>query len=184
MSTVLGKSIYLRSVEVEDLARLVEWRNKPSISTWFFNDKPILLEGQHDWLRALKKDTKQQLFIICLTENRQPIGMIGLCQINDSNRSAEFGNLLIGETVFLGRGLAREATELLLGVCFRQLELNRVCLKTFADNARAISLYQKCGFAAEGILRRARFKNGVFRDVTVMGILREEFLTKRHPCST
>jgi RimJ/RimL family protein N-acetyltransferase len=44
----------------------------------------------------------------------------------------------------------------------------RVELTVRADNARAISLYRKCGFAREGECRDAVFAGGKYEDLIMM----------------
>ena len=59
---------------------------------------------------------------------------------------------------------------------FLDLNLNRVGLEVLADNTAAIKLYEKSGFALDGRLRSAAFKNGRSVDVLTMGILAADFL--------
>lgn len=84
--------------------------------------------------------------------------------------------MLIGNQEYMGQGYATEATQLMLAYCFLRLNMNRVYLKVYADNARAISLYERCGFKVEGTLRESRFEGGGFKDVLIMSILRREFM--------
>jgi RimJ/RimL family protein N-acetyltransferase len=67
--------------------------------------------------------------------------------------------------------------QLLLRHAFLDLNLNRVGLEVLADNEQAIRLYERVGFRTEGRLRSHVCKEGRFKDVLVMGILRAEFKT-------
>jgi RimJ/RimL family protein N-acetyltransferase len=115
------------------------------------------------------------LFIICPVEGNEPIGTIGLDHIDFANQTVEFGNLLIGKQEYKGKGYATEAAELIVSYCFLRLNMNRIYLNVYADNAKAIRLYERCGFKTEGTLREAHFEGGGFKDVLVMSILRREF---------
>jgi len=53
--------------------------------------------------------------------------------------------------------------------------LKRVELEVFASNAGAISLYEKEGFTEEGRKRKARYIDGIYDDIIVMGLLKEEW---------
>jgi RimJ/RimL family protein N-acetyltransferase len=44
----------------------------------------------------------------------------------------------------------------------------------YADNAAALALYERFGFEREGVKRRARYLDGVWRDMVGMALLREE----------
>lgn len=53
--------------------------------------------------------------------------------------------------------------------------MDRLFLKVIRKNKTAISLYEKCNFFKEGVLREAIFKNGKFYDEIIMSILKEKF---------
>ena len=171
---LVGELVRLRLVEEEDLPLLAAWRNTPSIWACFFNKFPLSVAGQKGWFASLEADQRKQLFVICRVENNEPVGTIGLDRIDFANQSAEFGNMLIGKYEHTGQGYATEATELLLSYCFLRLNMNRICLEVYADNAKALKLYERCGFKVEGTLREAQFEGGVFKDLVVMSILRRE----------
>jgi RimJ/RimL family protein N-acetyltransferase len=65
---------------------------------------------------------------------------------------------------------------LLLKHGFDTLNLNRIYLRVFETNPRAIRAYEKAGFTHEGCQRQAEFKEGRYLDVLVMSILRNEYL--------
>jgi RimJ/RimL family protein N-acetyltransferase len=65
--------------------------------------------------------------------------------------------------------------KVLLKFAFERLNLNRVSLRVFDYNQRAIKSYEKCGFKREGVLRQDRFYAGGYHDTIMMGILRQEF---------
>jgi RimJ/RimL family protein N-acetyltransferase len=71
----------------------------------------------------------------------------------------------------LGRRLVREALSHVFGKA-----LNRVELEVFASNKVAIGLYEREGFVIEGRKRLARFLDGVWDDLLIMGCLRDEWL--------
>jgi RimJ/RimL family protein N-acetyltransferase len=50
--------------------------------------------------------------------------------------------------------------------CVRRLDL-----QVYADNERAIRLYTRLGFAAEGVLRKAVLRNGEFIDELMMALI-------------
>jgi putative acetyltransferase len=49
-----------------------------------------------------------------------------------------------------------------------------VYLHVFPDNEAAIRLYERVGFAREGVLRRHVSKRGRSRDVVVMAAVRDD----------
>ncbi len=81
----------------------------------------------------------------------------------------------MGEVSSRGQGYGTEAVELLLDFGFRDLNLHRIYLHVFSHNAAAIRVYEKSGFVREGLLRQTAYIDGEYRDVILMGIIREEY---------
>lgn len=61
---------------------------------------------------------------------------------------------------------------------FIKLNLNKVELDVYEFNPRAIYVYEKTGFKKEGIRRQVFYKNEQFYNSVLMGILREEYLSR------
>ncbi len=64
---------------------------------------------------------------------------------------------------------------LLLQHGFDTLNLNRVYLRVYANNLRAIRCYEKTGFVLEGRMRQAQYQNGEYLDILLMSVLRSEW---------
>jgi RimJ/RimL family protein N-acetyltransferase len=113
---------------------------------------------------------------ICRTGESEPVGLVSLTNIDPVHRHAEF-HLLVGDGVPRGEGIGTAAALAMLRHAFRDLNLRRVYLLVLATNPAAVRVYEKAGFRHEGTLREAAFKNGVFHDLLVMGVLSSEFTT-------
>ena len=62
---LLGDLCYLRPIEVDDSARIRNWRLTAGVSNYFPSFEPISLQKQKNWMtRALEDDTSYY-FIIC-----------------------------------------------------------------------------------------------------------------------
>ncbi len=59
--------------------------------------------------------------------------------------------------------------------------LHRIHLSVFAGNRRGLRCYEKCGFQREGLQRKAFLKRGVWIDVVLMAVLREEWTCPSDP---
>ena len=55
------------------------------------------------------------------------------------------------------------------------MNLNRVYLRVYAENERAVRCYRACGFREEGRLREHVYFDGHYGDVLEMAVLRREF---------
>ena len=71
-----------------------------------------------------------------------------------------------------GQGIGTALLEAVLDLADNWLMLRRVELEVYADNQRAVRLYEKFGFETEGRKREASVKNGAYVDLLVMARLR------------
>jgi diamine N-acetyltransferase len=150
---IQGARLRLRPLEAADLPTTLAWRNQDHVRRWFVHSEPLTWEQHQSWFFTYLPRDDDYLFVIEETERlRKPVGQVGLYRIDWRSRTAEFGRILIGEPDAQGSGLAREATSLLLGYAFGAWSLQEIELEVFAENTRAIRVYQRCGFepASEG----------------------------------
>ena len=82
---------------------------------------------------------------------------------------------MIGAKQHWDQGYGSEALGLMVQHGFGTLNLNRISLRVFADNPRAMRSYEKAGFVQEGRLREAHYHDGAYVDVLVMSMLRSEW---------
>jgi len=71
-----------------------------------------------------------------------------------------------------GKGIGTALMEACLDLADNWLNLTRVDLRVYVDNAPAIALYEKFGFEIEGTHRRFALCNGEYVDAHVMARLR------------
>ncbi|MFC2036564.1 GNAT family N-acetyltransferase [Chloroflexota bacterium] len=167
-----GKRIKLCAIEREHLPNYVQWLNDPVVLEHFGSHLPISQAQEEEWYEKQLQDSSVCNFAI---EFRgQHVGGAGFCGIDGRNRSAEVG-LFIGLPELWDQGLGRDVLQTLLHFGFEQLNLNRIYLRVFAENARAVHLYEKIGFQHEGRLREAEFRHGHYQDLLWMSILRDEW---------
>ena len=165
-----GVRVALRRMTTGDTDTVLRMRSDPTVLAQLFSDAPPTRDGHVRWLAQIDADGDRHEFMIVERASGRPVGITGLSQIDRRHRRAEYG-VLIGEADARGRGLAAEASRLLLRYAFGDLGLHRVFLHVLADNEPALHLYGRLGFKTEGCLRQHVFKDGRLRDVIVMAIL-------------
>jgi diamine N-acetyltransferase len=170
---IKGKRVILRPVEARDLSLLVRWRNAPETRRYFFYPFLISESGQRKWFDGLLADRNRILLMIDTLEGK-PVGMIGLDRIDWRNQMAESGQILLAPAE-RGRGYADEAMVLMTRYAFEELNLNRLYAKIYRFNWGVVELVKLLGFQVEATLRKAAFSGGAFRDVVIVGLLREDW---------
>ena len=178
---IYGERIRFRHAEKSDLPRFAEWLNDPEVRAGLALHLPLSLLEEENWFEAMSKRPPDER-VLCI-EVRRPgpegdewvtIGNCGFLEIDWRNRLSEFG-IFIGDKTYWNQGYGSEAVRLLLKLGFDSLNLNRIFLRVFENNPRAIRAYEKVGFVHEGRQRQAEWRDGRYIDVLMMSILREEY---------
>jgi len=170
-----GFRVYLRALEPEDWKVSVAWRKDDAIWSSLVGRKYFVSsENERKWVEHAISDKNDIKLAVCLCESDLYIGNIYLTSINWMDRNASIAYLL-GEKEYWGRGIGTEMNILMLWHAFWDLGLERVYARVLVENPASVRLLEKCGYQQEGLLRRAVFKNGQFRDLIIMSILRDEF---------
>lgn len=176
-----GKLVRLRAVEQDDLPLARAYLQDPEVLAYFGSYAPMSLADEEDWYERDRKDPTTITFSIEV-EGRY-VGGCGLSRINARNGNAEIG-IFVGDKSVWNKGVGTEAMSLLISYGFDQVNLHRIYLRVFAENTRAIRVYEKLGFQHEGRFRQAEWRHGRWHDLLWMAILRPEWKPDRrspHP---
>ena len=176
-----GERITLGPVKREYIDAYLKWFNDPEITQYLSMFRPMTRMMEEDWIENLKKRDDTIAFAILIHDansGEKLIGNCGLHAIDWKNRVAEVG-ITIGENENQSKGYGTEAMLLLLDYGFNTVNLNRIQLRVYEFNSRAISSYNKIGFVKEGLMRQAIFINGEYHDIIFMSILKEEWIKKK-----
>ncbi|MBI9032086.1 GNAT family N-acetyltransferase [bacterium] len=168
--------IYLRALEIEDYKTTFEWRKDLDIQ-YGFNDKRVFVSSENEkkWIESVINDFSKVSVGVCLKENDTLIGLSFLKDIDLHNRNAQTASM-IGERTYWGKGFATEAKLLMLHYAFIDRGLERIWTNILVDNYASIKMCENCGYKKEGILRKAKYSQGVLKDVYYYAVIKEDFL--------
>jgi putative acetyltransferase len=99
------------------------------------------------------------------------IGCLGLERFeNRRSHAGQFGMAV--HDAYAGRGAGTALLAAAIDLADNWLNLKRLELSAYADNARAVALYERFGFEREGINRAYAWRNGAYVDSISMARLR------------
>ncbi len=168
--------VYLRALEPDDYKTSINWRNDEEIWDMIVGPRQYVSEAyEKKWVEdAIFNSSNRIVLAVCIKETDKHIGFVYLNNIDMKNCNAAFAKL-IGDKEYWGKGLAKEATILMLYHGFYVLGLERIEARQLLHNISSIKVNEKCGFKTEGVLRKAVYKNGAYRDLNLMSVIKEDF---------
>ena len=125
----------------------VDWMNDDEVNRYLESGGDYTLEKLQQYLEEVERNPKY-FWAIRLKETNKHIGNIKIDPINLNDISGEYG-IMIGDRSTWGKGIAKEASEIVLAFCFETLQLKKITLGVQKNNLKAIRLYEKLGFTLE-----------------------------------
>ncbi len=181
------KRLILRQIteSVEDGRDSLEFINDYSVYRfWGLYDEKNDTNGRHRPKKKVKTDYhykatmkeykagRELTWLMELKESGRVIGEIVLYDFK-LKKQADIGYRISKR--YWGQGFATEAGEAIVDFAFRDLKLERLQIRCFADNPGSVRIAEKLGFQKEGLIRKGVIIN-VITDYYIFGLLREEYL--------
>ncbi|HEX6011793.1 MAG TPA: GNAT family N-acetyltransferase [Geminicoccaceae bacterium] len=159
--------LVIRAAGPEDVPALTEIANEPSYRWGTLRLPYQSLEQTRRWFAGLGAHET----ILVAELDGQVVGNGGLHR--QSGRRQHTATVGMGvRDAFQRRGIGTAILAALIDAADNWLDLRRLELTVYADNAPAIALYERVGFEREGLLRAYAFRGGRYTDAVLMARLR------------
>lgn len=171
--------ILLRPIRDDDWSVIAEWAQSRE-ALWgpfqrFQLDRLRLLREAYLQTGLLKRESG--FLLIETIEDQRVIGFVRYTLIDFPDADLPYPEIGFGipEVSARGKGFAKEAAGCLVSYLLSGYPVARVAAFTDVENLPAQRVLEGLGFRREGVLRRASFRDGQWRDLTVYGLLREDW---------
>lgn len=168
-----GRPVDIRSATEDDAAPMLAYLRRAGAETPFLSFGAEGLDATEAQERAtIAQMTRAENAIVLVAVHENEI--VGVLTFAGGSRARLRHTGEVGISVvrdFWGSGVGRTLLELLLAWAEASTVVRKIDLRVRADNARAIALYERLGFAVEGRTRRAVRTDGEFHDTLCMGRL-------------
>lgn len=165
---LVGKHIYLRAIEPQDLDFLYELENNPEVWEVSGTLTPYSRHVLKQYLDNAHKDifeVKQLRLCIC-NRTDKVLGLIDLFDFDPKNKRAGVGIVIAGKED-RDQGKGSEALNLLSDYAFKTLDLRQIYSHVGEKNEASIHLFSKLGFKKAGVLEDWVRYGNEFRKVLV-----------------
>jgi len=174
--TLAGERVVLRELESGDAADLFVWRSDPEVQK--YNSVPMKDVAEAtaliDELRRGYSAHSEIYWAVTQRGDGRAIGLFGFNSWERFHHRADIGYDLRRD--FWGRGIATEALHAMLRFGFTCMQLNRIEVRTIADNHGSVRLLQRLGFQREGLRREHSLEDdGTYHDGAIYGLLQREY---------
>lgn len=172
----MSLDIDIRKFKEKDIPYKVKWINDVNNNKYLHYDLPLNEVNTLVWFNNLKGRIDRVDY--CITIDGNPAGLIGLLNIDQKNKKAEY-YICMGSDEYKGKGIATIATKLLFYKAYNEIKLSKIYLYTEKDNIQAQRLFDKVGFEKEGLLKNDLIYNERKIDRFVYGLDLENYMQKK-----
>jgi ribosomal-protein-alanine N-acetyltransferase len=170
---LVGKRVILRTVRESDLDILFELTADVRDSGDYW---PLQLGSQQASKKRFQENGwwSDEFGVLLITDREDRIvGQIVMFKAAAYQNAYEFGYRVFkpGDR---GKGYMPEAVSLAAAFVFETKTVDRIQAAILSENEGSQRVLEKCGFAFEGIMRKAMFHRGRSQDLRLYSILRED----------
>ncbi len=171
-----GSQVRLRPPTAQDAALLFEWYQDPELVAPFDRYEPDTIDTFAAGLAGAAHDPNSLYprYAVELRATGTTVGCVGWYRAHPVLEYIDVWYLL-GDPAQRGKGLGREAVQLLVTDLFRTQTVHRIGATCDVENVPSARLLERIGFRREGSLRSALFHHARWHDVYVYGVTRSEW---------
>lgn len=141
-----AQSIGLAEMTMADQPSFQQWQQSPELRALIDDHRIPTIDDQLAWFARVQKPDRKFFSLVTLPDEKL-IGHGGFVDIDDTQGVATL-RITIGDPDAVGKGYGTEAVRLLTHYGFKDRGWKKIFLKVLASNLRAISAYEKVGFAS------------------------------------
>lgn len=180
MNTLIGKQVFLRPLEPEDLQLLLQIENQPE--DWLLSQQQVpwsvhLLEN---YLQQASQDiyeAKQYRMVIAMQTSKQAIGLLDFFDFDPKNKRVSIGIALVPE--FQQKGFGKDALQTALHFVFQEWMVHQVYANILTSNQSSIGLFESLGFAKVGIKKDWILHRHQWHDEALYQLFSSEFYVNK-----
>lgn len=178
----MEKTVIFRTFEEEDIDAIYRWKNDDALNKMTVGlNRKICRDDVAKWVRSKMPHNPYEVYwAICpKDEPHKIIGYAQLTEIHFINSSANFSGILIGDKNYQDGFAWLETYLFIMEYAFERLGLNRLYGSSIIGHKDSNNIGRILMWTREGELRQAVFKNGIFYDVAINSILRQEYFQNK-----
>ena len=180
MEPIETKRLYLRRLETADARDIFEYGRDPEVARHVLWEAYTSVGECKSYIHAMQRRYRlgdPASWGIVLKEEGRVVGTIGYMWYQSEHSAVEVGYSLA--RACWNQGLMTEALSAVIAYTFDKLRVNRIEAQYELDNPASGAVMKKCGMTYEGTLRQRDRNNQGIVDVSIYGLLAEEYFISK-----
>jgi RimJ/RimL family protein N-acetyltransferase len=176
-------TVCFRDFEERDIEFIYRFKNDEKLNSMIVGEwHPFSYEEAVKWVHGCMGEHETfKFWAICANdEEKRIIGWVSLSQIDKINQCACFHGIVIGDRSYQDGFAWLETHLFIMEYAFERLGLNRLYGSSIVGHKDSNGIGMFLFWEQEGILRQAVFKNGLFYDLLLGSILKDEYFTHKN----
>lgn len=176
---ITGSTFTLRELRVEDAPSLLAMLTTEEVSR-FISPPPTTVEGFERfimWAHRERLAGNYACFAVVPQGCATAVGIFQLKALEHGFATAEWGFALGSQ--FWGTGIFAESARLIVDFAVDVIGTHRLEARAAVANGRGNGALRKIGAVQEGVMRRSFFRNGVYHDQVLWGIVADDWRLQR-----
>lgn len=172
----VGERVYLRPLTKTDAPLIARWTRQETETFWDAGRFMYSTPGFQNWTEGEQKTdpATHVRFAVCLRENDELIGSLGIAGIDYVHGYAE-SESEINRPEYRGGGYGSEAKHLLFDYAFNTLNLHSLQSQVIFPNTRSAAALRKQGYQEAGRMHWAFPSFGSFESFVVFDLLASDW---------
>lgn len=178
----MEKTVFFRAFEEDDIDAVYRWKNDDELNKMTVGlNRKMCRDDVAKWVRSKMPHNPYEVYwAICANdESKKIVGYVQLTDIHFINSSANFSGIVIGDKDYQDGFAWLETYLFVMEYAFERLGLNRLYGSSIIGHKDSNNIGELLLWTKEGVMRQAVFKNGVFYDVRMASILKNEYFTSK-----
>jgi len=166
-----GELVNLRLVERDEVEYIHRWETDPEVTGPY---EPIVQKPLSDFIKRYDERGEDGWFFI-ETKDGDKVGAI--------YHEPRDGFQTIGYYVLpshRGKGYCAEAVRIIVDYLFLSKNIVRIQADTVEENEASRRVLLSNGFKREGVMRQSYYSRGMYRDLVLFSIIRDDWQTPRY----
>lgn len=157
----------------DDIYALVD-ANRAHLRKWLpWVDDMRSVKNEREWLQGQLDLENRWAYPMMVLHRGKLVGMVGVMGANSPSRAGEIGYWLAEDAQ--GQGIITRSCRAILDYVFALEGMNRMQIRAATGNTKSRAIPERLGFTFEGVQRQAELVNGVFYDLAMYSMLKEEW---------